>query len=146
MNPIFVAISNNRFRCRSHDKFFFKFCIRINNNSFPIGIIHQSIMGHYCTFFCKVFYVLSFFIQKRFWNKYRKICIYMSRVLKHFIQHISDIFSERESVGFDYHTSSNCRIFCQLLCNFVVPLAIIFTTWSEFCHRYLIYNKYNYFL
>lgn len=64
MDPILIAVPYDGFRGRSHDELFFKLRFRIDDDSFPVRIVHQSIMGHYCAFFGKVRHMFSFLIQK----------------------------------------------------------------------------------
>ena len=106
MNPILVAIPDNRFRGRSHDKLFVKLRFRIYDQFFII-IEFEPIVGDYGTFFGEMLHMLSLLVQKRFRNEYRKVCVYVSGIFEHLIEHVSDVFPYDESVRFDHHTSSD---------------------------------------
>lgn len=129
MNSVFVAIPDDSFRGRTDDQFFFKFRFRVDDDSFSIRAILESVVRHNRTFFSKSFYMRSFFTEERFWNQEGKVSIYMPGILEHLIEDISDIFPDGVAIRFDDHTSSHIRIFRHIgdFDDVIVSFAVIFS-------------------
>jgi len=138
MNSVFITIPNDGFRGRADNQFFFEFRFWVDDDSFAVRTIFQSIMGDHGTFLSKSCYVRSFFTEERFWDKQWEIGIHMSGIFEHLVEHISDVFSDGVAIRFDDHASSHIRIFCEIgdFDDVVVSFAIIFSACSYLCHEY----------
>ena len=58
MNPILVGVPDDGLGGRTDDEFFFQFGLGIDDNAVVCLVGLQTVMGNYCTFFSKAFYVL----------------------------------------------------------------------------------------
>ena len=91
-------------------------------------------MRYYRTFFCKTFGICFFSFKQTLWHKQWKICIYMSRIFKHFIQLVTHIFPQCITVGLYNHTTTYSRVICQLAFHhkFIVPFRIVVSSFCKF--------------
>src|SRR3712207_2783056 len=140
MNPTFIGVPNNGFRSWSDNQLLVKSGRWVNNHAIAILTGFQTVMGHYRTFLSKAFYMFSLTTQKALRNQQWEVCVLHAGSLKHFIKLLLHLFPNSESVWFNYHTSSNRSLLCQisLYNQIIIPLTVIFSSLGQifqfFCH------------
>ena len=114
-----IEITEQSFRSRTYTETFLKFI--------------QSTMRYPCYFRCKTFYVVFFFLQKRFRNKHRHVYILYTCLFESAVKFMLDVFPDCITCRFNCHASFYTCVAAQLcfFYNIRIPLCKIFLHGSD---------------
>ena len=108
-----IEITEQSFRSRTYTETFLKFI--------------QSTMRYPCYFRCKTFYVVFFFLQKRFRNKHRHVYILYTCLFESAVKFMLNVFPDCITCRFDCHASFYTCVAAQFrfFDNVCIPLCKI---------------------
>ncbi len=122
--PIFICAPDDGFGSGAYDQLLLKTGIGVDNHAGAVGVVFQTIVGYYGTFFGKAFDVLSLTTKERLGYEQREVGILHAGLLEHFVKSALHLFPDGVTIGLYYHTSSYSRLFCEVSLNheIVIPL------------------------
>ena len=138
LDPVLVSVPNDGLRRGSHDEFFFQARVRIHHHALSVGVVLEAVMGHHRTLLREALDVLSLLGEEGLGDEQREVCVHVSGVFEHAVEHVLHPFPNRKSIRLDDHASLHVAVLGEVRLHneLVVPFAVVFFAGSELARHF----------
>ncbi len=148
-DPVLVGVPDYGLRGGAHDKLLLQFGGGVDHDALAVGVVLQTVVGHHGALLGEALHMVRLAREERFGDEEREIGVLVSRLFEHVVQHALHLLPDGVTVGFDYHTSSDGRIFGQtgLHNEVVVPFRVVVLDFGQifklYCHIAFLFRNFR---